>query len=74
MAERIHTLDKDQPIWDRFFTVAPLVLIGSKDEDGEFNLAPKHMVTPLGWANYIGFVCTPPHRTYKTSSVRENSP
>ena len=65
MAKRIHTLDKDQPVWDRFFMVAPLVLIGSKDEDGEFNLAPKHMVTPLGWANYFGFVCTPRHRTYE---------
>jgi flavin reductase (DIM6/NTAB) family NADH-FMN oxidoreductase RutF len=22
------------------------------------------MVTPLGWENYFGFVCTPRHRTY----------
>ena len=65
MPSQYHILDLNYPIWDRFFTVAPLVLIGSKDEDGRFNLAPKHMVTPLGWGNYFGFVCTPCHRTYQ---------
>lgn len=53
------------PIWERFFTVAPLVLVGTVDEDGSHDLAPKHMVTPLGWGNYIGFVCTPRHHTYQ---------
>ena len=58
-------LDIDRPIWERFFTVAPLVIIGSREENGSFDLAPKHMVTPLGWQNYFGFVCTPRHRTYQ---------
>ncbi len=58
-------LDPSRPIWERFFTVAPLVIIGTRDESGAFNLAPKHMVTPLGWKNYFGFVCTPRHRTYQ---------
>lgn len=58
------SLDTDHPIWDRFFTVAPLVVIGSREEDGSYDLAPKHMATPLGWENYFGFVCTPQHRTY----------
>jgi flavin reductase (DIM6/NTAB) family NADH-FMN oxidoreductase RutF len=53
----------DRPVWDRFFTVAPLVLIGTRDEDGAIDLAPKHMVTPMGWQNYFGFVCTPAHAT-----------
>jgi len=57
------TLDVEHPIWDQFFTIAPLVLIGTREEEG-FNLAPKHMVTPLGWQNYFGFVCTPRHATY----------
>ena len=56
-------IDTDTPIWDRFFTVAPLVLIGTTDPDGALDLAPKHMVTPMGWQNYFGFVCSPTHST-----------
>jgi flavin reductase (DIM6/NTAB) family NADH-FMN oxidoreductase RutF len=59
------SLDLKWPIWERFFTVAPLLIIGSRDETGAFDLAPKHMATPLGWQNYFGFVCTPRHRTYQ---------
>jgi flavin reductase (DIM6/NTAB) family NADH-FMN oxidoreductase RutF len=59
------SLEPSRPIWERFFTVAPLVIIGSRDEGGAFDLAPKHMATPLGWQNYFGFVCTPRHRTYQ---------
>lgn len=57
------TLDTSKPIWNRFFTVAPLVVIGTKEGDA-YDLAPKHMVTPLGHDNYFGFVCTPKHATY----------
>jgi len=56
-------LDTAKPVWDRFFTVAPLVLIGTMDVDGTPDLAPKHMVTPMGWQNYFGFVCCPTHST-----------
>lgn len=56
-------IDTDKPVWERFFTVAPLVLIGTRDPDGSLDLAPKHMVTPMGWQNYFGFVCTPSHST-----------
>ncbi|MCA9139625.1 MAG: flavin reductase [Planctomycetales bacterium] len=58
-------LDVNFPIWDRFFMVAPLVVIGTREPDGGYDLAPKHMVTPLGWDNYFGFVCTPEHSTYQ---------
>lgn len=58
-------LDPRRPFWERFFTVAPLVIIGSREEDGTFDLAPKHMATPLGWREFFGFVCTPRHRTYQ---------
>jgi flavin reductase (DIM6/NTAB) family NADH-FMN oxidoreductase RutF len=58
-------LDVDSPIWDRFYTVAPLVVIGTREPDGADDLAPKHMVTPLGWDNHFGFVCTPRHNTYQ---------
>jgi len=58
-------LDLSQRIWDRFFMVAPLVVIGTREESGEYDLAPKHMVTALSWDNYFGFVCTPSHATYR---------
>lgn len=64
LREHIRTLEPDLPIWDRFYTVAPLVLIGTKEAEG-YDLAPKHMVTPLGWENYFAFVCAPRHRTYQ---------
>lgn len=62
-SKNVVELDTSVPIWDRFFTVAPLVLIGTRDHDGSTDLAPKHMATPLGWENYFGFVCTPLHST-----------
>jgi flavin reductase (DIM6/NTAB) family NADH-FMN oxidoreductase RutF len=64
LRDHIRTLETDLPIWERFFTVAPLVLVGTKDKEG-YDLAPKHMVTPMGWENYFGFVCAPRHRTYQ---------
>lgn len=57
------SLDPSAPIWDHVFTVAPLVVVGTEEEDG-VNFAPKHMAFPLGWTNHFGFVCTPKHRTY----------
>jgi len=65
---QLEALDVGQPIWDRFFTVSPLVVIGTLEPNGEPDLAPKHMAFPLGWANYFGFVCTPRHRTYANIS------
>lgn len=59
------SLDPGAGVWDRVFTVAPLVLIGTVDPDGDPDLAPKHMVTPMGWGPYVGFVCTPRHGTYR---------
>lgn len=62
--QRLVELDMNQPIWDRFFWVAPLVLVGTIEPDGSHDLAPKHMAMPMGWENYFGFVCTPRHHTY----------
>ena len=61
---KFYTLDTSIPIWERIFTVAPLIVIGTK-EGGAYNLAPKHMATPIGFDNYFGFVCTPEHATYQ---------
>lgn len=57
-------LNVSQPIWDRVCMVNPLVVIGTHQAGGEYDLAPKHMAIPMGWENYFGFVCTPRHRTY----------
>lgn len=59
------SLDPAQPIWDRFFTVAPLVVVGSRQPDGRYDLAPKHMAMPFGWQNYYGFICSPRHATHR---------
>ena len=60
-------LDVDKPVWDHFFTVAPLVVIGTKGKS-EYDLAPKHLAMPMSWENFYGFVCTPSHQTYKNIS------
>lgn len=60
----LYTLDISNPIWERLFSVAPLIVVGTKEGE-HYNLAPKHMAIPLGFDNYFGFVCTPTHSTYK---------
>ncbi len=69
--ERV-ALDTTSPVWERFFQVAPLVVIGTLDEGGAHDLAPKHMAMPMGWDNYFGFVCTPRHATYR-NAIRERT-
>jgi flavin reductase (DIM6/NTAB) family NADH-FMN oxidoreductase RutF len=71
-AHRTVVLDLDPPIWERFFTVAPLVVVGTREPDGGDDLAPKHLAMPLSWRNHVGFVCTPRHRTYQ-NIARERS-
>ena len=58
------TLPPGFELWEQVFVPAPLVLIGTVDEDGTVDLAPKHQATPLGWGDWYGFVCTSRHRTY----------
>ena len=51
-------------LWERAFTVAPLVLVGTKEGTG-WDFAPKHLAMPLGWEGFYCFVCTPRHATYR---------
>lgn len=44
--------------------VAPLTLIGTREPDGTYDLAPKHMAMPVSWQDHYGFVCTSSHATY----------
>lgn len=63
-------LDPKRGLWESFFMVAPLVVVGTREPDGGYDLAPKHMVAPLSWEDHFGFVCTPAHATYR-NVVRE---
>jgi flavin reductase (DIM6/NTAB) family NADH-FMN oxidoreductase RutF len=63
-------LDVGSPIWSRFFSVAPLIVVGTLEDDGAIDLAPKHMAMPLGWQNYFGFVCSPRHATQRNAQSR----
>lgn len=62
---RLVELDVSVPIWDAFFQVAPLVIVGTTEADGTADLAPKHMCGPMGWSNLFGFVCSASHATYR---------
>ncbi len=63
--KNVTPISLSSPVWDRVFTIAPLVIIGTREANGDYNLAPKHLATPLSWTNYFGFVCTPQHGTYR---------
>ena len=69
-AERVE-LELDSSFWERVFTVAPLVLVGTREPDGGYDLAPKHLASPL-WGPFFQFVCTPKHATYR-NAVREGA-
>ncbi len=58
-------LDTGSSIWESFYTVFPLVVIGTREADGSDDLAPKHLAIPMSWHNHFGFVCTPRHNTYQ---------
>ncbi|MFN1834174.1 flavin reductase [Balneola sp. MJW-20] len=66
---QLMSLDTED-LWNRIYTVNPLVIIGSTEADGTPNFAPKHMAFALGWDGYFGFVCTPDHSTYQ--NIRDN--
>lgn len=57
-------------LWTRFFWVSPLVVVGTREETGEYDFAPKHLAMPLSWETHFGFVCTPRHATYH-NAIRE---
>lgn len=58
-------IDLDQDVWNHCYTVHSLIVIGSKEESGAYNFAPKHMAMPLGFSNQFGFMGTPRKSTYR---------
>lgn len=63
-------LPTDEPVWARVFTVSPLVLVGTLEEDGAVDIAPKHTAMPLGWQNLFCFVCSRRHATLRNAEAR----
>lgn len=57
-------LDLKHPVWEQVYMVAPLTIVGTREPDGTYDLAPKHMAMPMSWQDLYGFVCTPSHATY----------
>lgn len=72
MSESRVDLDLDESLWERVFTIAPVVVVGTREADGSFDLAPKHLALPMGWGPWFGFVCAPHHATYR-NVVRERA-
>ena len=63
--DQVVELSLDVPIWDRVFTVAPLVVVGSRCANGSYDLAPKHLALPLGWDRYFGFITLDGRSTFR---------
>ncbi len=64
-------LKLDDSLWDHVFQVAPLVMVGTREEDGGADFAPKHRVVTLG-PRHFGFVCRDTHATYR-NALRERA-
>lgn len=58
-------INLDEDVWSRCYTVHSLMVIGTKEENGSYNFAPKHMAMPLGFSNHFGFIGTPRKSTYR---------
>lgn len=65
-------IDTGGPLWDEFFTVAPLVLIGTIETDGSPDIAPKHQAMPVGHTRLFTFACHPEHATYRNAVANDS--
>ncbi|NNE20210.1 MAG: flavin reductase [Myxococcales bacterium] len=57
-------LELEHAVWEQVYMVAPLTIVGTREPDGTYDLAPKHLAIPMSWQDHYGFVCTPSHATY----------
>jgi flavin reductase (DIM6/NTAB) family NADH-FMN oxidoreductase RutF len=64
-------ISNDPQMWNRCYMVHSLVVVGSTEEDGSYNFAPKHMAMPLGFGPYFGFMGTPRKTTYRNIKREE---
>ena len=64
--EPISNIEVDRHLWERVLSVAPLVLVGTREPVGGYDLAPKHRIVQLSDAHF-GFVCSARHATYRNA-------
>lgn len=62
---RMIDIDVEKELWTACYTVHSLVIIGSKEESGAYNFAPKHMAMPLGFGPYFSFIGIREKSTYQ---------
>ena len=67
MTARLVDVEPGPDLWTSCFVVAPLVVVGTREADGSFDLAPKHLAMPLSFEDHYGFVCAPNHATFKNA-------
>jgi len=68
LPEGVRSIDCDRGLWGRVYMVAPLVVIGTREDD-RYDLAPKHLAFPLSWEGHFGFVCSDRHSTYHNAKA-----
>ena len=61
-------LELEHAVWEQVYMVAPLTIVGTREPDGTYDLAPKHLAIPMSWQDHYGFVCTPSHATYANAT------
>jgi len=59
-------IELDDQLWERVLLVSPLVLVGTREPDGDHDFAPKHRVVML--PGHFGFVCRPSHATWRNAA------
>lgn len=64
LPDDVISIETDRGLWGRVYRVAPLVVVGTKEDEG-YDLAPKHLAGPLSWEGHFGFVCVDRHATYR---------
>jgi len=63
-------LELDDTLWERVFVVSPLVLVCTREPNGQADIAPKHRVVEL--PGHFGFVCRSEHATWR-NALRERA-
>jgi hypothetical protein len=68
------SLEIDRPVWDRFYTVAPLYVIGTRGPDGTPDLAPKHLAPPSVGITFSVLSARKPTPPFATSNAMKSLP
>ena len=59
LPDDVLSFELDQSIWDRFFTVGRLIIVGTPNADGSQDLFATPRGFPMGPANLFAFLAAP---------------